>query len=332
MESCIYYGFQSIYKRDMEGKVIVRKECVRCIMDTARYIKYNNQIDEILEGITYLEGTADELAEVIDYIEITSHIQEIYQWYQIFNYNLVQLKNVITSKNNIAINASAIAFLSAGKNLVESMELCMKLFYGSESDEYNLFRKDYLVKEYDSHFSYRFLTRLRNYSQHCHIPVSYNENGPCFDINQIYNTSHYSFNKTIKSEIDKMINDVFSKSDYLFTLAIEPTVCSYTCSVYKIYNGFLKNIRSKLISMQEGCFKGFEKNPELIEHKDHPDFEGMIFYIIEENPEIVYMFDTTEKPQELLGKKLNESIENLKQEQHIMKLLKKTMIPLKKCN
>ena len=150
-------------------------------MDTERYFKAT---EENLNNIAnYLEGTKEELKAIIDYVEITRHIQEIHQWYEIFMYSLDQLKKATWYNNTIGINTYLISLIGAGKTIADSMSLCIEKNCGKEE-------RLFISNEYDDNFSYKFLIRLRNYSQHGHIPVSIIENRPKFDLMQIYNTPH----------------------------------------------------------------------------------------------------------------------------------------------
>ena len=109
----------------------------------------------------------------------------------------------MNKKEKIAINSNMISLLSSGKNLIDSIEGCIR--YNCTEEEYKVFKRESISEEYDKCFSYRFMIRLRNYTQHNHIPISHHDNSICFDLMQIYNTPHYCFNKTLNKEISGFI-------------------------------------------------------------------------------------------------------------------------------
>lgn len=297
-------------------------------MDTEKTIPITKENEDLLDGICYLTGNNDDLSFILEYIEITRHLQEIYQWYQIFNFNLNTLKSIAFSTDSIAINAITISLLSSGKNLIDSMDACMSNTYNKQSKQYKSFSEDILRNEYDSSFSYRFLTRLRNFSQHCHIPVSHHGDYPCFDLMQIYNTPHYHFNATLQTEVQALIEDVRNSNNDFLTLAIAPTVCAYTCSVYKILKSFLSLIRMGLLEKQNNCNQTISDNSSITKHEKHPEYDGLIFYQLDNSIEMLHCFDTTENPEALLIKWNNHVISTYKDEANLLKEIKKSSILL----
>ena len=283
-------------------------------MDTEEYIAYSKEIEEIIDKISYLEGDLEELAFVIEYVELTRCLQEIYQWYQILRFNLKKLKNELILGDVIAVNTYMIGLLSAGKCFIDIIKMCMKNCYGEDSDEYKIFIKDYIEGEYDNCFSYRFLTRLRNFSQHCHIPVSYQNNLLSFDLVQIYNTPHYNFNKKLEAEVKLIMEDIRINDNEMIKLAIEPTVSSYICSVYKIFKFFLNCISKGLNSIHTNILNTIKENPELINHTEKKEYEGMLFYRIVDSYEILHAVDITEDPLKLRTLWFNDVVEAYKEE------------------
>ena len=205
------------------------------MVDTEKYILIDDNLDKELDGVKYMGSLDDRIHYIMDYIEITRHLQEIYQWFDIFNYNLQCIKESVDHHNSIAINSNMISLLSAGKNLVDSLEICMK---NNNVEKYDEFKRQCLSKEYDSCFSYRFLIKLRNFTQHSHIPISCLENDICLDLRQIYNTPHYNFNEKLKKEVYVLIKEIESNNENSL-LSLPLTVISYVQSVYRIYKRFL---------------------------------------------------------------------------------------------
>ena len=292
-------------------------------MDTEKYVLVNEETMKDFENVNYIDGSAEELSDIIDYIELTRYLQEIYQWFDIFNYDLHCLRKSMNKKEKIAINSNMISLLSSGKNLIDSIEGCLR--YNCTEEEYKVFKRECISEEYDKCFSYRFMIRLRNYTQHNHIPISHHDNSICFDLMQIYNTPHYCFNKTLKKEISGFMEEVTEKCNENLKISIPPTVSSYVCSVYKIYKKFLNSIRLELINKHNKCYEIFDENPELVKQKDNERFGNCLFYTISEEENFIHAFNTKEDSEGLLVERKNQVIEYIKSEIHNVKELKKTL-------
>lgn len=76
------------------------------------------------------------------------------------------LEGVVFNINRLMLN-----FLSAVRTFLDHAETNIKRTYGKESEKLQLFNK---VRSscYDTYFSYRFLYKLRNYSQHIGMPIT----------------------------------------------------------------------------------------------------------------------------------------------------------------
>ena len=145
---------------------------------------------ELMEG---------ELEAVKQYVELTRHLQELHQLFQIFKFDLdsflsryrvtisgeVFRDNVLADSDDdyIAINAGIISIISAGKTLVESMRTYVRENYGEESKVYSTF-ETFCSNVYDNAFAYRLLMRLRDYAQHGHLPVNERKGWYGFDLKQ----------------------------------------------------------------------------------------------------------------------------------------------------
>lgn len=296
-------------------------------MDTTTHI-FSKEWTEKIDMCTHLEGTEQELSLIVELVELTRCLQEIYQWYQIVKYNLDLLKKSYTGDDYVGVNANVIGLLSAGKNFVELMELCMKNSYGKTSEEYKKFLEECIRKEYDGNFNYRLLVRLRNFTQHNHIPISRSRNSFCFDLEQIYHTPHYSFNNSIQKEAEEFMKEIREKYQSSLTLSIPLTVTYYICSVYKIFISFLQRIRPILIDKETEIKKLVTEFPDLIEHLEMPELNGWLFYKISEYPNIMQCIALNEKPIELLSKWLNDVVENHRLEKQSMKNMQIASTPV----
>ena len=289
-------------------------------MDTERYFKAT---EENLNSIAnYLEGTKEELKVIIDYVELMRHMQEIHQWYDIFVYSRRNLKNAVLKKDKIGINVYLISLISAGKTIADSVTLCIK----NNLEEECLFIRN----EYDSNFSYKFLIRLRNYSQHGHIPVSIIEGQPRFDLLQIYNTPHYDFNSNLKKDVDEFIEFIHENQESIEgpMLSFESTVVLYTCSIFRIYKKFLEKIWVCVAQYWSEIQLLIKEKPEMIKHNDKK-MDGLMFYVIKDiDEENMQAVDIVSDPNKLITLWENDVIAILKDETRIVKEMKKRSLTI----
>ena len=75
-----------------------------------------------------------------------------------FDYSFVDLNRLILN------------LLSSIRTYLDHTETRLKREYGDTSEEWLLFKQK-TSHAYDNHFDYRFLYKLRNYSQHCGLPA-----------------------------------------------------------------------------------------------------------------------------------------------------------------
>lgn len=74
------------------------------------------------------------------------------------------------SSQFLDLNRLILNLLSSVRTYLDHTETRLKRTFGDKSEEFELFKK--LTSEcFDDHFAYRFLSKLRNYSQHCGLPT-----------------------------------------------------------------------------------------------------------------------------------------------------------------
>ena len=71
----------------------------------------------------------------------------------------------------IQINALLCNAVSAGRTLIESMEKFDEFYISKDKS----FKKNFISKAYDQYSEYKIVDFLRNYMQHGHIPIHYDE-------------------------------------------------------------------------------------------------------------------------------------------------------------
>ena len=69
-------------------------------------------------------------------------------------------------------------------------------------------------------------------------------------------------------------------------------------------------------------------NPSITRHETHPEYDGLLFYQLDNSTEMVHCFDTTENPEALLIKWNNHVISAYKDEVKILKEIQKSSTPL----
>ncbi len=69
------------------------------------------------------------------------------------------------------VNRHILNYLSAARTFIDHSHRDLSEVYGKNSDRYLNFKNE-CSSAYDNYFSYRFLEELRNYAQHCGMPVS----------------------------------------------------------------------------------------------------------------------------------------------------------------
>jgi hypothetical protein len=70
----------------------------------------------------------------------------------------------------LSVNRHLLNYLSSCRTFVDHTETCLKRRHGANSERLSTF-KSAASAAFDSSFSYRFLSQLRNYVQHCGMPV-----------------------------------------------------------------------------------------------------------------------------------------------------------------
>lgn len=279
-------------------------------MDTEEFIPCLDK-----DKINIIGFNETEIILIDKHLELCRQMQENHQLFQVFLFNLGQLTDLYTVFNNdkivrtqrflskfddfTAINALVINYISSAKTLVESISNSMS---SSEQDKV----KDYISKVYDSHFSYKFLIRIRDYVQHGHLPVSYKEDKCCFDIKQIIDTPHFNHNRKLKSELDKHIETIISSggSPHLnFTLQL----AEFSVDIIKIYSYYLSVFENAIKNSHQTFLKILDNYSPIIDKNNNCE-ELIVYKADEENGHAFYR---NEDPIELFKSYSAESEENL---------------------
>ena len=278
-----------------------------------------------LEKITILEYSDADFEMIQSFVEITRHIQELQQLYLVFRYNqrvllsTYDLNNSDRIKRNrphfenfddrTELNALVVSLISAGKTLIDSITTCVQT--SAKKPEISASFKKFLSQTYDGSFSYRLLTRLRDFSQHGHLPVSVDEGRVCFDIAQIMNTPHFNHNKSLRQEMQRFVDELIvmnkTRPLHVFTFAM----AEYTVLVYKVYTEFYACLEPIFSEINSGFRRLILQYPESIKH-ENADFDGYLFYVIDNT---LHLLNTADDPMLMFKTYKCEAIRNYDDEQ-----------------
>lgn len=259
-------------------------------MNTETIILTQN-IDIDFDKVQVPNLNSNELDCIETYVEVTRHIQEIQQLFHVFRCNLkLMLDHYIFNANdmiirketflieeddNIIINALTINFLSSAKTLVESLENFLKLHNNVLYDE---FKKGCLSKIYDDNFYYRFLIRMRDFSQHGHLPVDVDGCGKCcFNLTHILSVPHFSHNKKLSMEMKKIKSEIYDKYSDVPNIIFTVAIAEFNLCVLLIYKEFLNKVENILLAENEKLNKLLNNRPDII-YNSTDFFNGYIFY------------------------------------------------------
>lgn len=270
-----------------------------------------------------------ELNIIQEYIEFTRHIQEIDQLFHLFkvnldnlliNYNLINddtfFRKINLFKENddrIIINTLVINYISSAKTLVESIDNFFSEKLGEE--KYNAYKDDCINKIYDERFSYRLLIRLRDFSQHGHLPVYISVDNKCsFDLEQILNTPHFKHNKKLEKEMknisSKIQKDFGDNPRIMFTRSI----AEFEICILEIYNYFILESIAELANLRKKLDDLIDRRPDII-YKSKDSLNGFILYvIIDGNAHCMDPRQNSIKMVEKIRDEVKTELENVKKE------------------
>lgn len=128
----------------------------------------------------------DELKRIGDSLRLVKDYKANNQLFEILTQNYSALLNALKqfsetykkglltySNRNLAhltLNRHILNFLTSFRAYLDHVETNLKRNRGPESSEFKSFKKA-CANQFDSNFSYRFVYKLRNYVQHCGLPL-----------------------------------------------------------------------------------------------------------------------------------------------------------------
>lgn len=225
------------------------------------------------------ELSPDEVELSKNYVELTRHLQEIRHLYLMFQYGLdcIDSKYILMSngkllKNNepaiteadfIAINAMVNNLISAGRTLVESMECYVSENYPKENSDRKGYM-DFYHKTYDGSFPYRFLIRMRDYSQHGHLPVNQYGEWYGFDLYQVLKKPHYKHNGMIKQQLENVVKEAMDIYGDIPRLSLAMTLAEFTAYLLAIYHQFWVAVEPAMTASEKKFKELIANHPENV--------------------------------------------------------------------
>ena len=231
----------------------------------------------LTNAIKIYKFSNDEINLIDKYININASFLDILTFYKILEYNIklfkkefeVSYSDEVICFNHEShidietyINAHFINIISAARILIDSIERDSKYISGND-----YFYNKHMTVLYEENFNYRLLYKMRNYAQHGHIPIKY-EDGKCsLDINILLSEPHNDFKK-FKHELD----NIRTKMNGNGNIAFKITVQRYLLLVYEIYFSYLEWLRIYSSEIKKSV-------DLLIENIEDP----VIFYKVDDN-------------------------------------------------
>ncbi len=302
-------------------------------MDSERFFFTDGELD----GIPFQPLPPEELEDAAHHVEIVRHLQEIQQLFRMVLFNLRVMRDnykwmrsgEVRCKDRpaegrdhfIAVNALVVNLIGSARTLTEAMDCYIKEAEpkGSAAAQSYL---DFSHQIYDHCFAYRFLIRLRDFSQHGHSPVSQQGADYRFDLRQITEMPHFDHNRQIKQQMDAAVREILEEYRDQPTLGVTLTVAEFTVGLFRIYNHFLICAEAHLRESMARFREILAAHPENANQwEDGPQF--FIYDFRNGNAHAVFVDGDTMK---MLKNFQQEAKETLQTFQHDWDQLKEGMI------
>lgn len=238
------------------------------------------------------------------YILISQYIKNIQQLFLVFQVNLDQLedycilyyndraevRNPTEELDLIKLNALTVNIVSAGKSLVEMIEILTTKYITDDKAD---FKKQFISKKYDDSFSYRFMYFIRNFAQHGHLPVSQDEDGKLFfDLYEILDTPDFD-KKAFGRELEKYKQQIIKQCKASPHLAYVHTMDEYVQIVHEIYAAYYEYICKDVKELDEVVYSVLQEHPEYIA-KEPKEMAGLIPVYMDEE-DVVHFFHSEDR-------------------------------------
>ena len=215
------------------------------------------------------------------YLSMSQHICELDELYSMMVFNLenmfekfsLQFDDRIFAKRGetvdvIQINALLCNAVSAGRTLIESMEKFDEFYISKDKS----FKKNFISKAYDQYSEYKIVDFLRNYMQHGHIPIHYDEEKIYLDLSEILETTHLKMNTNLKMMLQKAKKDLLEYGVADTRLCCVPLFYKYFLLIHRLYRAFYSYAEYTLMQIGEEKRKLLQDHPEYVRQVDEIAF------------------------------------------------------------
>ena len=173
--------------------------------------------------------------------------------------------------------------------MMESMNNFANLDYLSSENKHRYLAM--VSKIYDTVFSYKLLTRLRDYSQHGHLPVSSEGNSYYFDFVDILGKPHFNHNKAVKNQMEDAITTCKNLLDDTPRLSFTKTLAEYVVNILRIYQSFWIFAESSVLVTTEKVKGIVDKYHENIICMPDAPSEWFVYKVTDGNADIINLSD-----------------------------------------
>lgn len=232
----------------------------------------------------------------IRYTEINRFLEEIHDIFNMFYYNLqwfedsfsitfmgeISFRKKFLSPQEIfiAANANLINIISAGKTLIDALDNFVtspNFKPGSKQNNYS----DYRRSIFASSFAYQFMYFLRNFSQHGHLPISYDASSRhyYFDLWRILETPHYDWKNKDRVIIERIKDEIMKKYAHTPSISIMITFAQYIKDIADLYEKFWCYIADELLQTMATLPDIIKKYPKNNLHDTNSSIDFFVFQL-----------------------------------------------------
>ena len=208
------------------------------------------------------------------YISIATRLQEIDQLFRMLLFNLhsllrqydLRFNDFVCNRLNkpvdpIELNALVCNAVSSAHTLVESLETFDRNYLLNTGT----FKNNYISRIYDDCFSYRIVDTLRNFMQHGHIPISYDEieGKVYFNLSEILDIQHMKMNAKLKNFLKEIEQQLLKSEDAMDTrTTCVFTLYEYFLQIHNLYAEFYSYAESELLKLVSDVRLVVSQHPE----------------------------------------------------------------------
>lgn len=188
-------------------------------------------------------------------------------------HGFMQPDTSISNSSYIQLSKGVLNLLGSLKVYLEFSEAYLKRKYGSDSSEFKIFKKSQNDR-FDESFSYRFCYKLRNYTQHCGLPVG----------EVVTKTAHWSStDRTTTMTIMLSRSELLESFDWgrHVVSGLEQLPENFDVMPHLIeFSSHVKSLSDELVELDFPSVKtSFEKLTSMVQEvfSQHPDSKPVIY-------------------------------------------------------